>query len=277
MKGILVAGGHEGALHEGGEGRLFAMNAECMLYIGRLGTSMRMLGSVTAYVSQERPFLFKCDGGAWQELDCVLLPPQVPHQIVAADTMVSVLVEPESIEFAALAEQGSRLGRCDSGPVELRDGLRRLGASLPSDSSYASLLSHALDAVVSNASLERKDVDPRILKVLDRINTSPYESVTAEQCAEIAGLSFSRFLHLFKEEVGLSFRRFKAWKRARRILDFVDKSPNLTDVALEIGYQDSSHFSHSIRKVYGLRPKDIFADSRRLAMHSYAEAAYLAN
>ena len=44
----------------------------------------------------------------------------------------------------------------------------------------------------------------------------------------------------------------------------VDQSTTLTDVALGAGYPDSTHFSHSIRQVYGLKPKDIFAGSRKL-------------
>jgi AraC-like DNA-binding protein len=63
----------------------------------------------------------------------------------------------------------------------------------------------------------------------------------------------------------MTFRCFRAWKRARSFLAYV-KLPNLTDVALTIGYPDSTHFSHSIRNVYGLTPKDIRAGSRRLAI-----------
>jgi hypothetical protein len=33
---------------------------------------------------------------------------------------------------------------------------------------------------------------------------------------------------------------------------------------------DSTHFSHSIRQVCGLKPSDIFAASRRLAIHAHA-------
>jgi len=80
-------------------------------------------------------------------------------------------------------------------------------------------------------------------------------------------LSFSRFLHLFKQETGLTFRAFRAWKRARSLLRHVHQSTTLTDIALDTGYPDSTHFSHSIRQVYGLRPSDILAGSRRLAVH----------
>jgi AraC-like DNA-binding protein len=39
-------------------------------------------------------------------------------------------------------------------------------------------------------------------------------------------------------------------------------------VALDTGYPDSTHFSHSIRHTYGLKPKDIFAGSRRLRIYA---------
>ena len=92
------------------------------------------------------------------------------------------------------------------------------------------------------------------------------EPVTAASCAAEAGLSPSRFLHLFKEETGISFRSFRAWKRARHLLHFANQDINLAHLAQDIGYPDSTHFSHSIRQVYGLKPKDIFAGSRRLAV-----------
>jgi AraC-like DNA-binding protein len=46
----------------------------------------------------------------------------------------------------------------------------------------------------------------------------------------------------------------------------------LLELLLDTGYPDSTHFSHSIRQVYGLKPKDIFAGSRRLAI--YAQIAH---
>jgi len=77
-------------------------------------------------------------------------------------------------------------------------------------------------------------------------------------------LSFSRFLHLFKQEVGAPFRSFRRWKRARSLLHHVSCGQHLVHVALDIGYPDSTHFSHSIRQTFGLKPRDIFAGSRKL-------------
>jgi methylphosphotriester-DNA--protein-cysteine methyltransferase len=107
-------------------------------------------------------------------------------------------------------------------------------------------------------------LDSRIAGVLEKIKRNPTEQATAEACAANVKLSFSRFLHLFKEEVGAPFRTFRTWKRARSLLHHVNSDSNLVYVALDIGYPDSTHFSHSIRQLYGLKPKDIFAGSRKL-------------
>ena len=85
------------------------------------------------------------------------------------------------------------------------------------------------------------------------------EPVTAASCAAEAGLSSSRFLHLFKQETGISFRAFRAWKRARHLLHFANQDINLAHLAQDIGYPDSTHFSHSIRRFYGLKPRAIFS------------------
>jgi AraC-like DNA-binding protein len=56
---------------------------------------------------------------------------------------------------------------------------------------------------------------------------------------------------------------------SRSLLYHVDQAAinGVRDIALDTGYPDSTHFSHSIRQVYGLRPSDILAGSRRLAVH----------
>ena len=105
-----------------------------------------------------------------------------------------------------------------------------------------------------------------------QIRQNPCEQFFASECARLTGLSFSRFVHLFKEEIGMTFRSFCAWKRARSVLPSMTADCNLTELALQAGYPDSTHFSHSIRRIFGYRPRDILAGSRQLALRSTANA-----
>ena len=76
----------------------------------------------------------------------------------------------------------------------------------------------------------------------------------------------------FKAETGISFRSFRAWKRARHLLHFANQDINLAPLAQDIGYPDSTHFSHSIRRFYGLKPRAISSGSRDLAIYSSGRA-----
>ena len=56
------------------------------------------------------------------------------------------------------------------------------------------------------------------------------------------------------------------------ILSGRTQDANLANIALDVGYPDSTHFSHSVRQVYGLTPKSIFAGCRKLALYGYGTA-----
>jgi AraC-like DNA-binding protein len=99
---------------------------------------------------------------------------------------------------------------------------------------------------------------------VSRFQAKPSSSISGEDCANDVRLSLSRFLHLFKDETSMNFKTFRAWKRGRNILHHVNVERNLAHFALDAGYPDSTHFSHSLRRIYGLQPSAIFSGSRRL-------------
>jgi len=129
------------------------------------------------------------------------------------------------------------------------------------------------DLLCLGEALPQRELDARVARAIVQIGKFSGEPVTAASCAAEAGLSPSRFLHLFKEETGISFRSFRAWKRARHLLHFANQDINLAHLAQDIGYPDSTHFSHSIRRFYGLKPRAIFSGSRDLAIYSHRRAA----
>ena len=135
------------------------------------------------------------------------------------------------------------------------------------------LSTSAFDRLFLGETLSARQMDPRIHHVLGLMcNDIEDSTIVAEDYANGIGLSPSRFLHLFKLNTGVSFRSVRMWKRARRFLDHASGSNSLTDVALDLGYPDSSHFSHSIHRTYGLKPRSILLGSRHL--ETYPGANY---
>jgi AraC-like DNA-binding protein len=147
--------------------------------------------------------------------------------------------------------------------ARIRDAYRELRHRQGGDD----ISSAEFDFMCFGEALPPRALDPRVARSMVQIGRFSGEPVTAASCAAEAGLSPSRFLHLFKEETGISFRSFRAWKRARHLLHFANQDINLAHLAQDIGYPDSTHFSHSIRRFYGLMPRAIFSGSRDLAIY----------
>ncbi|MGO4152499.1 helix-turn-helix domain-containing protein [Cupriavidus sp. YAF13] len=238
-----------------------------VLYVGLLGApSVRSIGAILLYVALDAPFRLSVADGEWETAEIAFVPPYVAHRIASdSRSLCGFLIEPETVDMSRLppllrgpggALAAPRMAQHARDLIAQLRGMRRpeLGAGL-------------LDALLLGEPLAPRALDPRIDAAVRQIKTDPGGRSAASDHARDANLSFSRFLHLFKEEVGTPFRTFRTWKRARSLLHYVTQEANLAEVALDTGYPDSTHFSHSIRRVYGLKPRDIFAGSRKLALH----------
>ena len=248
-------------------GKVMILAPDRVAYAGLLGEpTLREFGCYTVYSPLTSPLQLCVQGRTIRTSSMAVVPPYTPHRVASPDRMIGVLmIEPESVDSTRRPRflAGGKACAIDE-PVaaRVRDSFQRM---IRGD--YGRELAGIdIDLLFLGRMLERRELDPRIAAIVERIGRCPYGQLSAEQGAQAAGLSFSRFLHLFRAEVGATFRGFRAWKRARSFLGYANGAPSLTDLALEIGYPDSTHFSHSIRQVYGLRPSDIFAGSRDLAI-----------
>lgn len=257
--------------------RFMWITPDRVLYVGLIGApSMRTMGSVNVYVAQQGAIRVRIAGGDWHKTELAVLPPYMPHQVTAEARLIHVLqIEAETVDLAALPAPLNGCGALHA-PAFV-EHVRRQQAGLRAGGCDLDLHSLDFDSVFFGGALAPRLIDARIRHVVDGIKRDPSALLSAQDCAGSVHLSFSRFLHLFKQEVGAPFRSFRSWKRARSLLHHVNRDANLAHVALDTGYPDSTHFSHSIRQVYGLKPSDIFAGSRRLAIYADAPRSAVAN
>jgi AraC-like DNA-binding protein len=252
--------------------RLMWITPDRVFYVGLLGApSVRTIGAVIAYVAVERSIRVSIDGGEWQTTQLAVVPPYVPHRVTSEARLIHMVkLEAETVDMARLPAPMGACGAVDA--PWFVEHVRQCHRELSARGRDIDLMAVDFDRMFFGQPIPSRHIDRRIRAVIGRIKSDPSAPSCAQACAEQVHLSFSRFLHLFKEEVGVPFRSFRTWKRARSLLHYVNRDSNLAHVALDTGYPDSTHFSHSIRQVYGLKPKDIFAGSRRLAI--YAQIAH---
>jgi len=248
-------------------GHLMLITPERVFYAGLLGRPReRCPGAFHVYVALRGGLWLTTAEGGEVRGELLVVGPNVLHT-VASDyrSAICLVIEPETIEPGAFEELMKRLSSPEA-PLFARR-IRQAYVELGQRHGGEDISSAQFDLMCFGEALPARKLDPRVARAMLQIGRFSGEPVTAASCAAEAGLSPSRFLHLFKEETGISFRSFRAWKRARHLLHFANQDINLAHLAQDIGYPDSTHFSHSIRRFYGLKPRAIFSGSRDLAIY----------
>jgi AraC-like DNA-binding protein len=93
--------------------------------------------------------------------------------------------------------------------------------------------------------------DPRVARAVASLQTSDCAAMPVSQIAAAVGLSPSRFQHLFTENVGVPFRRYRAWHRLRAAIREVVQGSSYTAAAHAAGFADQSHFARDFRRTFG--------------------------
>lgn len=109
--------------------------------------------------------------------------------------------------------------------------------------------------------------DKRIEKVYQTLLTSPEVIFKAKEMANLCFLSEDRFLHLFKEQTGVTFRSTQLWNRLRLSVLSLHKS-TITEVAHQFGFSDSAHYSRSFKDCFGISPRLILKNSQFIQVSS---------
>lgn len=245
---------------QGGQGFLW-LGTERGYYRGPLSTSeKRVFGAHVLYVAAEGRFQAVIGGSRLTgDRHWVIAPAYQAHTMLCStpnQPFLAYVIEPEACVtpqlMTALESWCARRNQ-----AQRVDGLRRLERRIKRDTAIDT------DRLMFGRSLARRPLDPRIDQALQVLRENPKLPHAAGCLAESCELSRSRFLHLFREETGLSFRRFRAWRRARHVMARMGLCSNLTRLAVDLGYPDATHFSHSVRRTYGLKATDLRAILRR--------------
>ena len=247
-------------------GRLMLISPERVFYAGLLGRPrQRSSGGANIYCAMHGQLRITL-GKSEVTGEMAVVPPYVTHGVESdCPSIICLVIEPETVEPSAMAALSARIAGADAAGI----AGRILGAyeTLRLQEYRGGFTSGDFDLLCFGENLPDRNIDARIKRAAASLNVFSGAKMTAADCAAAVNLSPSRFLHLFKEQTGVSFRAFRAWKRARHLLHFVNEDINLAHLAQDIGYPDSTHFSHSIRRFYGLQPRAIFEGSRDLAIY----------
>jgi AraC family transcriptional regulator len=115
------------------------------------------------------------------------------------------------------------------------------------------LIRHCVLSLCAGAPPSRR-LDERVTKVLTAIQASDDLRISIEDAAAMAFLSPSRFAHLFKQQVGLPFRRYMLWRKLTRAMLAIGKEPTIAAAAHASDFADAAHLTRTFYQMFGIPP-----------------------
>lgn len=163
------------------------------------------------------------DGGTRHRGAALVVPPMVPHRMLATADLRTFFIEPRCAFADRLREH-----RGVTAVPELRD-LRE--EDIPAHSST--------------------QLDPRLVAVMD---TLAHKKVPMPDLAAGVGLSPQRLRALARRQLGMPLASWRIWHCLGRAAQALSAGQSLADAALAGGFADQAHLTRRMREMMGLTP-----------------------
>lgn len=186
-----------------------------------------------------------------QGVGAALIPADTLHHLRSTGGMVFIYIDPLSDDTGPEL-QDRDLASWDRAALRVIDVVSRLESLAGVEAQIAALC----DAIGLSAKATSDDRLELAIRAIDR-HPARFDSV--ERAADLAGLSTSRFQHLFRETTGTSFRRYRLWKRMAVVARSLKRGDSLTTAALDAGFSSSAHLSSTFRRMFGIKPSDLIS------------------
>ena len=110
----------------------------------------------------------------------------------------------------------------------------------------------------------RARVHPRLNRALNSIPERLEKSlgVSLNSLAAIAGLSPSRFMHVFTQSVGVPLRPYILGLRVQRACAELRAGATVTSAAYSAGFSDAAHLTRTLRRILGITPSSLLQHKR---------------
>jgi AraC family transcriptional regulator len=212
--------------------------------------------AIQIVITLDAPAGIAGEGEPWRHARGIVVPPDVVHRYDGnGATGAMVFVDPESLEGTWLRTTiGGSItlvpeARIEPAAREIATWLERPLEAMET----GALIRHCVATLCAGAPPARR-LDERVTKVLRAMRESEDLRMSLESAAESVGLSPSRLQHLFKQQVGLPFRRYALWRKLTRAVVAVGRERTLTAAAHAGDFADAAHLTRTFQQMFGLAP-----------------------
>jgi AraC-like DNA-binding protein len=222
--------------------------------------------------------------------------PHLPHSSGTIDAVDSIAVDPdppdgEDLETDELGATGIEAGVFGAGALEVERGARMVehsaalvatvqltGVSVEAESAYQVVQASAIQVEESAAEVNVRDItslgdlpskladhdysdlhthEIGVQRALRYVGNHYTEEISLGRLARESYISASHLSFLLKRSLGVPFKSLLAAVRIRRAQQLLALSEHsITEISLEVGFGDLSHFERTFKRIVGTNPRE---------------------
>lgn len=194
--------------------------------------------------------------GEWRETRGFVVRPDAEHSFDCNGAFgVMVFVDPESSEGAWLSTSLRQdiTVIADTRLDSIVPSLRTFAEQPDESADIAALIRQSIHALRPGLAPTRR-LDSRVTTVLDAIRAADDLRLSLDQAADKACLSSTRFAHLFRDQVGLSFSRYMLWRKLTRAMVAIASEGTIAAAAHAADFADAAHLTRTFYQMFGMAP-----------------------
>lgn len=147
---------------------------------------------------------------------------------------------------------------CRHAPTIVPDGLAAAAPPGAHPPGRGASVDHWVGCAIAGDQAALRGLHHALRKALINLGAHYNEPISLDQLARNAGVSPSHLGFLFRSVIGVPFKSLLGQIRIRKAREMLAAGtrPNITQVAMSVGYCDLSHFERSFRRIVGQSPRE---------------------
>lgn len=242
------------------QGALFVWSGYLLLYGAAMSNRPHRHVSASILVALDAPLRVQV-GEQWHSTDAMVVAPDVEQALDSEGAPALIIhIDPDQ----PLWRHFHSLLKGDGFAGLPRDQLQleQLQAAVAAEDIAA--VHQWLEAVANTLCPAPKPLDARVSDVAKTLRETLPERLVLSDLSQAVGLSDSRLTHLFRQQTGVTLRRFLAHLKILQAVFSWRPGVSVTELAAQAGFYDQPHLVRTAREMYDALPSELVGNRMRI-------------